>query len=396
MSIWVPWRKVRTVLVWSGLTVATLAVLATIIYVVFFPLSDVIARHDVGSITGPHRASALQAARDAARGRLIALGAGLFAAGALVYTARNFSLARQGQVTDRYTKAIEQLDPSKSLDLRVGAIYALERIARDSPKDHPTIMEVLAAFIREHSGEQWPQAEPGAKQQEHYTRPDVQAAVTVIGRRTVRYDRQKINLTCAILVGADLTAAHFTDANLRSADLRFATLAGATLVGADLSHADLTKATLESTVDVRHSRRGKMRRIDLSRHVNLTRAYLHETIFEGAKLSSVNFNEARLERANFKDAHLIGATFIKAQLTGADFTSAWLALADFRSADFANEDLKMIAVPSPSLTSADFADANLTDAHWPQDAAPPADWQRDPSSGRLKHTGIGSSDAGGN
>lgn len=376
------WRKV---LVRSVLTVSALVVVGAVVYLVFFPLSDLIARHDVGSITGPHRADALQAARDAARGRLIALGAGLFAAGALVYTVRNFSLARQGQVTDRYTKAIEQLDPSKSLDLRVGAIYALERIARDSPEDHPTIIEVLAAFIREHSGEQWPSAEKGAEPQKHRTRPDVQAAATVIARRTVRYDRQKVNLAWTVLVGADLTGANLIDAILSNADLTGATLTGATLVGADLSNADLTKATLTSKVDVKHSRRGK-RRFDLSRNVNLTGAYLYETIFEDAQLASVNFNEARLICAHFKDAHLLGAKFIRAQLTGADFTGAWLNLADFTSADFAYED-NSIAVPSPSLTSVDFADAKLTDAHWPQDVAAPPGWQQVPSSGRLKPTG---------
>ena len=58
-------------------------------------------------------------------------------------------------MTDRYTKAIEQLGSDK-LDVRIGGIYALERVARDSARDHPTVMEVLTAFIREHSREQWP------------------------------------------------------------------------------------------------------------------------------------------------------------------------------------------------------------------------------------------------
>jgi hypothetical protein len=53
-------------------------------------------------------------------------------------------------VTERYTKAIEQLGSDK-LDIRIGGIYALERIARDSARDHPTVIEVLAAFAREHS-----------------------------------------------------------------------------------------------------------------------------------------------------------------------------------------------------------------------------------------------------
>src|SRR5215471_21690303 len=73
-------------------------------------------------------------------------------------TNKTTALALQGQVTDRYSKAIEQLG-SEKLDVRIGGIYALERIARDSVRDHPTVMEVLAAFIRDHSHEQWPKPE---------------------------------------------------------------------------------------------------------------------------------------------------------------------------------------------------------------------------------------------
>jgi hypothetical protein len=109
-------------------------------------------------------------------------------------------------VTDRYTKAIEQLGSDK-LDVRIGGIYALERVARDSPRDHPTVIEVLTAFICEHSREHWPPAEPGVKPPEPTIRPDVQAAVTVIGRRDGAYDRHPINLRRVKLPRAQLKAA---------------------------------------------------------------------------------------------------------------------------------------------------------------------------------------------
>jgi len=65
---------------------------------------------------------------------------------------------------------IEQLG-STGLDVRLGGIYALERIAVDSARDHPTIVEVLSAFVREHSRAPAPSDHP---------RPtaDVQAAIT--------------------------------------------------------------------------------------------------------------------------------------------------------------------------------------------------------------------------
>jgi hypothetical protein len=46
-------------------------------------------------------------------------------------------------VTARCTKAIEQLGSGR-LDVRIGGIYALERTAHDSPRDHLAVLEVLA------------------------------------------------------------------------------------------------------------------------------------------------------------------------------------------------------------------------------------------------------------
>jgi hypothetical protein len=58
--------------------------------------------------------------------------------------------ALDAQFADRYSRALEQLG-SDNLDVRIGEIYALEGIALDSPRHHPTVMEVLTTFIREHS-----------------------------------------------------------------------------------------------------------------------------------------------------------------------------------------------------------------------------------------------------
>ena len=128
-------------------------------------------------LTASQRASEI----DTMRGYLIQVGAGVLAAGALLYTALSFQLAREGHVTDRYTKAIEQLG-SERLDVRLGAIYALERIMIDSSRDHPTIVEVLAAFVREHASAAPNSAGNGEQtEQQSPLGTDVQAAVTVLG-----------------------------------------------------------------------------------------------------------------------------------------------------------------------------------------------------------------------
>ena len=149
-------------------------------------------------------------------------------------------------MADRYTKAIEQLGSDK-LDVRIGGIYALERIARDSARDHPTVMEVLAAFIREHSHEQAPAPEHDTDQaRPRTTRPDLQAALTVVGRRDVKRDIRRADLARADLSGASLTYTDLSGVDLTGADLSGASLLDADLTGADLTNADLTGARLTS------------------------------------------------------------------------------------------------------------------------------------------------------
>src|SRR5215203_1562443 len=68
----------------------------------------------------------------------------------LYFTLRNLQLTQDRQITEHYTRAIEHLGSDK-LEMRLGAIYALERIARDSERDHWPIMETLTTYVREHA-----------------------------------------------------------------------------------------------------------------------------------------------------------------------------------------------------------------------------------------------------
>src|SRR5215213_1803398 len=55
-------------------------------------------------------------------------------------------LHRGGQVANQFGKAIDQLESEKS-EVRIGGIYALERIAKDSTEYYWAIIEILAAYI---------------------------------------------------------------------------------------------------------------------------------------------------------------------------------------------------------------------------------------------------------
>jgi Pentapeptide repeats (8 copies) len=328
--------------------IAVVVLVLAIVWVLFVPVADWLAHHDVGTATGSLHETALDNARD----RLLTLGAGLLAAGALLFTALNFNLLRrssekadqwqrrsyelteQSQVTERYTKAIEQLG-SSTVDVTIGGIFALERIANDSPRDHSIVMEVLAACVREHSNEPLHEATAGRgrPEPEPETRPDIQAAVTVIGRRDTKHDGRRINLRQVHLPGADLP-----EANLAGANLTGANLTGAVLSEANLSYADLTDA----------------------------------------KLSYAKLGNTKLTGAN-----LIYALLHSADLTGAKLRSAKLTYADLSGADLTGADLS-----GADLTAADLSGADLTGALWPADMGAPEGWRRRTDSDSLERSDI--------
>jgi hypothetical protein len=213
-----------------------------------------------GDVSNASADARLQAA-SGFRTALVAGLAGLAALFSLAIANRTYGLTQQGQITDRYTKAIEQLGSDK-LDVRLGGIYALERIAKDSKRDHSTVVEVLSAFVREHSdpahtesepsianvfstfieGDSEPAAEQGPEAERPARKPqpttDVRAALSVLGRLPPLPDMRR----------ADLSNAHFVGANLRGMNLSGVLFDGANLQGAKLEGADLSGSSLRDAI----------------------------------------------------------------------------------------------------------------------------------------------------
>lgn len=142
----------------------------------------------------PHLASASDwhKAISHTRTGLIALVVAAGAAGGLAYTARTHRLSREGHFTDRYSKAVEQLGDDK-IEERLGGIYALGRLMADSNRDQPTILEVLAAWVRDRTDSR---KVPEQEQPERVP-IDIQAALTVIGRRRSSPVSEERRSTCA-------------------------------------------------------------------------------------------------------------------------------------------------------------------------------------------------------
>ena len=208
---------------------------------------------------------------------------------------RNLELAQEGQITDRFTKAIDQLGAlnnkgKKNLEVRLGGIYALERIAKKSPDDHWPIMEVLTAYVREDER----QRKTGATSKGDQLDTDIQAILTVLGRRNRDDEKGDQRLE---LRGTDLRRAQLREAHLEMAFLTEAHLKGALLQKARLEWAHLTEAHLEG-------------------------ADLQQAHLKGAYLMGADLTKAYLEGADLTEAHLEGAILKRASLFGTDLTAA--------------------------------------------------------------------------
>jgi hypothetical protein len=244
---------------------------------------------------------------------LLFQGIGASILGGLAYTSwhylrrtnEQFQNANDKLITDRFSQSISHLSSDK-MEVRLGGIYLLERLAQDSPSEYWLTIEVLTAFVRERSTAipaqhstivdlTAPQS-PQKRSQPSRISTDIQAIMTILSRRDVSRDPpdrtielRESNLRAADLNGIELWGADLWKVNLREAQLWQAKLVGASLGRANLSEASLWKADLEG-------------------------AYLWKANLEGANLTEANLELANLEGSNLKGANLQQTNLINADL----------------------------------------------------------------------------------
>lgn len=200
---------------------------------------------------------------------------------------------RESQLTQRFAQAVDLLG-SEQIVVRIGGIYALERLARNSAADAGAVAELLCSYIRQHS----PRSAGGAVRDpssasvpEHLElrAADVRTALFVLKKGAIRPEGDEpLRLLGTDLQLAGLDSARLAGVDLEGADLRWAWLRWAHLDGADLSHADLRDAHLDGA-----SLAG----------AEMTGALLHGTHLAGASLLHVlDLDHAQLEGALADDA----------------------------------------------------------------------------------------------
>lgn len=230
---------------------------------------------------------------------LAAVGALLVSGIGVIYTGRSVEIAAdaasasreqlrisdQGQLTERYSRGVEQLG-SPNEDVRIGGILTLEQVATDSPARARAVRDVLNSFVVIHA----PQRDvnnvpiiPKVSKGRFNPKPvpaDIRMAMRALGRiggegrislsyadlRGLEYPRAnysglfawavdlsssagiQANLESCVLGFADLSFAYLPHASLKGCILESANLTGVRLEGADLRGADLTNATLAGAI----------------------------------------------------------------------------------------------------------------------------------------------------
>jgi hypothetical protein len=212
-------------------------------------------------------------------------------------------LTETGQITGRYTAAVEQLG-STDVAVRLGGLYALERLARDSADDRATVYDVICAWIRHHSIRRdhitgAPLVDPVAREGSPPLRVDGQsvdyrAALTIV----LRADPAGINnrdLTSAVIVDGIgcqplISDINFTKARLRNLNWSNHALLGVLFGESELTQVDFSGGSLRNVVF-------GMSQLD---QVDFDQAGLYNVIFRGGSLKEVGMMGSRLEMVTIR------------------------------------------------------------------------------------------------
>ncbi|MEM1316347.1 MAG: pentapeptide repeat-containing protein, partial [Pseudomonadota bacterium] len=219
-----------------------------------------------------------------------------------------------GWTTQPYAEAE---DSRPNLEVRLGALFALERLSHDSRRDHIALMETICAYIRENFPAadapglglpDWPEPLPDdaspedrEARAEHLRRragffsqarrradslpeprTDLQTALAVLGRRAAR--RRWLERRARLPYALDLRAASLQRADLRGLNLAHALLTEARIGGANLFQARMEGADL---------RRARMEGADLSR-ARMEGADLRGAVFDDALMWYAAATSARI------------------------------------------------------------------------------------------------------
>jgi Pentapeptide repeats (8 copies) len=203
--------------------------------------------------------------------------------------AQGLRLAEQGQLAERFGRAVDQLGANISgtsrpaTDVRMGALFSLMRIGVDTKTYKQAPLVVVATYVTSNYRPPTPLPSHGCKAV-FRTRPDLVVALKFVLPRIAAGldDRDLLGFRGALLNGLALDGLSFNRYNLTGIKFRNASLVGAHFRNAKLPYADFNRACLKGA--------------------DFRGAALQGASFPGATLKGAKFTREELDRAPLSKA----------------------------------------------------------------------------------------------
>jgi len=267
------------------------------------------------------------------------IGGLLFLVG-LYFTARNVFAAEQTRLTKTFSDAITQLgsvdkDGVPVIPVRLGGIYALERLSRDSPKDAYVICRILSQYVQVESNK-W--RETLKSKVDPPTLPDIEAALIVLG--IIARGKQLRRGEALRFFDAFLPNLTLSGRSLGNFHFHRTVLAGSRLDNTDCTRAGFQACDLVSC-SFANSRLVKceFNKVE-GRGIILSSVQGAQSTFLACDLREAEFVDSALEKCEFSDSDLSGSIFTRAKMVGAVISKTNVAGAVFDGADLSNADFR--------------------------------------------------------
>ena len=284
----------------------------------------------------------------------------LLTAWRIIVAERTLSYSETRDQTDRlhsrYADASARLS-SDSVSARLGAVYELQALTAQDPELlHIRTMKLLCAFARFPPPEARLDESPDDDPCSVSLRPDVQAAMEVIGSREAEHIELEADADyMPDLRRANLVRLELREGNLSRIDMRGSILWGADLMGANLSGSELQYADFSSPWVVRGLERPTT--------ANTKGAWIEalNAVAESTTLLvNADFSSSRMLLATLAGVDLRGAVMANANLPNTKFVDATLFGVDFSNSEMSEADLSRTSLTSVTLTDASLHLTNLT------------------------------------
>ena len=276
-----------------------------------------------------------------------------------IVSERQANTAQQGLLNERYQQGADMLG-NNVLSVRLGGIYALERLAAEHPQQYYVqIMKLLCAFVRHPTEDEDYQKKLAERNKDlstpHSQREDARAAMDFIGSRDeTRVEIEESQDFSLNLMGADLSHAQIGRANLSGSMLRNANLSNAEISSADLSRAHLQGAVMKSAhlmfIDFTDARASdadlsgaRMLRLTMPSltfdNANLSGAQLNRVDLSGGFIQYANLSHVHIRSSDLSDTHFLGSDLSSARILKSKLSGAEILRTDMSGAILHDTDL---------------------------------------------------------